>query len=353
MIPAGPPYPAQGPGRLRVLRKTATIQDIARLSGVSTATVSRALSQPAMVAEATRIAVLEAVRETGYRVNRTARNLRQQRSGAVLALVPNMANPFFSEILSGLGSVLAEAGHGLLIADTHTGPDPAGRLTDYMASGMADGAVIFDGRLPAGLRLEAPHPPLILACEWTERPLTSVRVDNEGGAALAIGHLLEQGHRVIGHVTGPAGNVLTESRLAGTRAALAGAGLGLDPAHIFPGDFSMASGAAAAAQWLALARPPTGVFCASDEMACGFMGALQRAGVAVPRAVSVVGFDDIEVAAHLTPTLTTIHQPRRRIGVRAAELMLAAIEPGGIASDGADEILPVALVRRQSVAPPA
>lgn len=323
--------------------------------GVSTATVSRALSQPDRVAEPTRIAVLSAVRETGYQVNHAGRMLRRQRSGAVLAMVPNMANPFFSEILSGLGAVLTAAGHGLLISDSYADPEPAARLRDYLVSGTVDGAVIFDGAIPGRLAPDTPRGALVLACEWSAAPLPAVRVDNQAAARLAVEHLLAHGHRAIGHVTGPAGNVLTESRLAGTRQALAAAGLELAPAHVFAGDFSIASGARAAEAWLALAAPPTGVFCASDEMALGFMGALQRAGVAVPDRVSVVGFDDIEVAAHLTPALTTIRQPRRRIGEHAARLILRGIEanrPGAAPQPAPDEILPVALLERQSVAPP-
>ncbi|MFD2237599.1 LacI family DNA-binding transcriptional regulator [Aureimonas populi] len=333
------------------MRKPATIQDIARAAGVSTATVSRALSHPERVAEATRSLVLDAVRRSGYRVNRTARNLRRRRSGSILALVPNLANPFFSEILSGLSSVLAESGHGLLVGDTHIGPHPAARLNDYLAAGMADGVVIFDSRLPDGMVFEGARPPMVLACEWSRPNLPSVRVDNEGGAALAIRHLLRRGHRAIGHLTGPSGNVLTESRLAGTRQALSEAGLKLAPDHLFPGDFGLGSGASAAERWLALRDRPTAVFCASDEMACGFMGALRHAGIDVPGAVSVVGFDDIEVSAHLVPALTTIRQPRRLIGERAARLLLAMIEAGS--SQAPAELLPVQLIERQSVAPPA
>ncbi|AXQ94933.1 LacI family DNA-binding transcriptional regulator [Cereibacter azotoformans] len=329
-------------------QKVATIQDVARLSGVSTATVSRTLSHPERVAETTREAVLRAVRDTGYVANSMARNLRRRRTGSILALVPNLANPFFSEILSGLASVLTPAGYGLLIADTHT--DPAGRLAHYLESGLADGVVIFDGSLPLEALATRRRPPVILACEWMGEALPSVRVDNAAGAEIAIRHLHEMGHRRIGHVMGPAGNVLTESRLEGVRRARGDLGLPLRDDWIFRGDFGLASGSAAAMTWLGLKDRPTAVFCASDEMACGFMGALQHAGIAVPADVSVVGFDDIEVVAHLTPALTTIRQPRRLIGRRAAELLSAMIDTRTLT--GPSELLPVELIRRQSVAPP-
>lgn len=333
-----------------MLRKPATIQDIARIVGVSTATVSRALSHPDRVAEQTRLAVLDAVRQSGYRVNRTARNLRRQRSGSILALVPNLANPFFSEILAGMASVLAESGQGLLVADTRIGPNPAARINDYLEGGMADGVVILDGSLPDARVLERQRPPMVLACEWSPHKLPSVRVDNEGGAALAIRHLVERGHRSIGHLMGPPDNVLSTSRLAGTKKALAEAGLSLAPDHVFAGDFGLESGARAAERWLSLPQRPTAIFCASDEMACGFIGALRHRGIEVPREVSVVGFDDIEVSAYLAPALTTIRQPRRRIGERAAQLLLDMIEAQS--AQAPTEVLPVELIERQSVAPP-
>lgn len=333
-----------------MLEKAATIQDVARLAGVSTATVSRTLSRPGAVAETTREAVLEAVERTGYRINTAARNLRQQRTGSIIALVPNLANPFFSQIMAGISSVLTPAGYGLLIADTQAGPDAEDRLATYLQGDKADGLILFDGTLSPRALEVAHRPPVIAACEWMEDSLPSVRVENAQGAALAVEHLAAQGHRRIGHVTGPEGNVLTETRLAGYRSAMEERGLPLSPDLIFPGDFTLDSGAAAGARWLAQEDRPTAVFCASDEMACGFLGAVQHAGLSVPADVSVVGFDNIEVSGHLTPALTTIRQPRTFIGERAAELLLAMIEARSL--EGPTEVIPVELIPRASVAPP-
>lgn len=329
--------------------KGVKIRDIAEIAGVSTATVSRALSHPDVVAEPTLRAVMDAVRQTGYRVNQAARNLRRQRTGSVLALVPNLANPFFSQILSGMSSILGPAGYGLLIADTQTGPDPRERLAHHMDSGIADGIVIFDGTLPDKALLRDHRPPVLMACEWSSVPLPTVRVDNQYGAALAIDHLVEAGHRKIGHITGPRGNVLSISRQEGTMAALAARGLTLDPAFVFDGDFSMDSGAFAAQRWLDLTDRPTAVFCASDEMAVGFIGALQHAGVDVPGAVSVIGFDNVDVAGHLSPALTTVRQPRRLIGEEAARVLIQMIDTGAAAAE--DKVIPIDLVRRNSVVP--
>jgi len=329
--------------------KTATIQDVARIAGVSNATVSRALSNPSVVAESTLQAVLGAVAETGYQVNHTARNLRRQRAGSIIALVPNLANPFFAQIMAGISAVLTPAGYGLLLADTQTGPDADDRLAYYLGSGTADGLILFDGQLDNTALSLPGRPPVVAACEWLD-PLPSVRVDNEAGARLAVRHLAEAGHRRIGHVTGPFPNGLTETRLAGFRAEMQAQGLELRDAWIYGGDFTMDSGALAAQAWMRQADRPSALFFASDEMAAGFIGAVQHAGLSVPGDVSVVGFDNIEVGAHLSPALTTIRQPRMRIGERAAELLIAMIEARRL--DGPSEVIGVELIERASVAPP-
>jgi LacI family transcriptional regulator, repressor for deo operon, udp, cdd, tsx, nupC, and nupG len=331
-------------------RKIATIQDVARIAGVSTATVSRTLSKPSVVAPATRDAVLQAVADTGYRINTQAANLRRQRTGSVIALVPNLANPFFSQIFAGMSAVLTEAGLGLLVADTQTGSDPEERLSYHLTSGNADGLILFDGTFSRD-RLNVPgRPPVLLVSEWMEDDLPSVTVDNRHGAALAVGHLAQAGHSAIGFLSGPPDNVLTSERLAGFTTALADLGLVARPDWILEGDFSMDSGAAAARRWMALSDRPTALFCASDEMAIGFMGAVHRAGLSVPGDVSIVGFDNIEVAQHLTPGLTTIRQPRTIIGLRSAELLIDMIAANSLS--GPSEVIEVELIKRASVAPP-
>lgn len=324
------------------------ISDVARVAGVSTATVSRALSQPDLVSEETRALVQAAVLSTGYRLNLAARNLRHQRTGGIVALVPNLANPFFSQILSGIASVLGPAGYNLLIADTRTAG--AERLLDYAEPSRADGLIILDGTLPAeALRGRVP---MVEACEWVPGlSAPRIKIDNRAAAALALKHLVDLGHRRVGHVTGPRGNVLTEARIKGTQDAFAAYGLAVSDASIIGGDFSLESGRQAANIWLSqpAGSRPTALTFASDTMACGFIGEVQRHGISVPRDVSVVGFDDIELIAHISPPLTTIHQPRAELGRVAAESLLAVLAGRQIADD---TILPVELVIRESTAAP-
>lgn len=341
--------------RVEMTRRFPKIRDVAEAAGVSTATVSRALSSPEMVSQETRANVLKAVEATGYRINHAARNLRRRQTGGIVVLVPNLANPFFSQILSGVADAMSLSGYNVLIADTQRA-DGGELMLDYLHNNRADGLIVLDAGLPeavlAGGQARAHHPPIVFACEWQEGDgRASVTIDNAHGARLAVRHLVALGHSRIGHLMGPPENILTITRAAGTRQALADHGLAVREDWFFAGDFSLASGAMAAQRWLALEERPSAVFCASDAMAGGFIGALHRAGIKVPQDVSVVGFDDIEIAAHLVPALTTIAQPRRLIGETAARRLLALI--GEAAPSGqSQEILPVELVVRASTGAP-
>jgi len=329
-----------------------TIQDVARVANVSTATVSRALSYPERVSEETRRLVIEAIEQTGYRVNQIARNLRRKQTGAIVVLVPNIGNPFFSQILAGIEAAAARAGYSVLIADTRAPHAQEGQLADYLNS-RADGLVILDGSLPRDLLPEPgrPRPPIVFCCEWIDgSALPSIRVDNEAGAAIAVDHLVGLGHRKIGHILGPADNVLTHARLAGVRGALAQHGLKERPDWFFAGNFLIEAGVEAARKWLALKDRPTAVTASSDVMACGFIAELNRAGVLTPRDVSVVGFDDIDIAAQFIPGITTIRQPRLEIGEGAAAALIGLIRNPDQAVDARPTMLPAELIVRGSTA---
>ena len=200
-----------------MIQKPATIQDIARVAGGSPTTVSRVLTNPALVSERTRQAVRDAIQSTGYRVNQAARNLRLQRANAVLVLVPNLGKPFYSGILAGISDGFADTDCSVLITDTETIPFQDSTLAENFLDGRIDGAVVLDGRLSASA-LEActaagAGERIVFLCEWiTGQDFPVITSDNAEGARLAIRHLHALGHRKIAHVTGPDGNVMTTAR---------------------------------------------------------------------------------------------------------------------------------------------
>ncbi len=342
-------------------QKAVRIQDVARAAGVSTATVSRAFSNPGLLSDATRKAVEDAVRTTGYRVNQAARNLRKQRAGAVLVLVPDLGNPFFSQILAAIRAGFADTDYSVLIADTAEYPDRGRSLVDHFLDARIDGMISLDGALSArDLRLfgrSGVEDRIVFACEWVEgAAFRSVRSDNEGGARLAVRHLHGLGHRRLAHVTGPRGNILTSARRDGVIGECRDLGLPVRDAWIIRGDFSLQAGHAAAERLIAMTERPTAVICASDMVAFGLISGLRGHGLSVPGDISVVGFDDIEMSEFYVPALTTIRQDRTRIGRRAAALLIDQLKLAGNGDDAGSariETLDVTLSIRDSTASPA
>lgn len=337
--------------------KTSTLQDVARVAKVSTATVSRTLSNPDVVSESTRRRVSEAVEITGYRINRAARNLRTQRAHSVLILLPDLANPFFSTILEGISRELSRHGYSMLIASTKQVHDSGERLVDYLDDARADGMIILDGGLEPEVveMLEAaPQAKRILfACEWVDGAnFASVRCENRRGTHAAVRHLHELGHRHIAHVTGPEGNVLSSTRKDAFIAELAALNLRLKPEWVIAGDFSLGAGCVAAQVWIEMDERPTAVFCASDQLAMGFIAELSRHGFSVPQDVSIMGFDDIDLAEQFIPSLTTIRQDRQMIGETAAKMLMTRIVSPDETELEHGAVLPVSLVVRDSTASP-
>lgn len=340
-----------------LVQKNARIQDVARKAGVSTATVSRALSNPELLTEATREVVFAAIRSTGYRVNRAARNLRTRQARAVLVLVPNLGNPFFSQILAGLSEAFGDRDYSVLIADTKDHANTGRKLVDYFLDSQIDGMICLDGALPhdefRDFEDNGVSGRVVFACEWSQGiNLPSVRSDNVHGACLAVQHLHGLGHRKIAHVTGPEENVLTHARREGMLAERARLGLPVRNEWIIRGDFSLQSGREAGERILAMEDRPTAVFCASDQVAFGLMSTLTAHGLSVPEDISVVGFDDIELSEYYVPALTTIRQDRRALGAEAASLLLDCIDGNRKASGTPPSpvMVDVELVIRESAA---
>lgn len=335
-------------------QKLATIEDVAALAGVSIATVSRAINEPTKVADATRKKVAEAVARTGYTTNAMARSLRMRRSNMILILAPDVGDPNFSNILVGLETEASKRGYGLLIGNTQN--DPA-RETDYLrfiSSNQADGLILFTGHLPFGFGQNAEEtrlPPMVAVNEpVVGQDVPFVGVDNFEGARIATEHLISQGHRRIAFIGHSPGREINRLREEGYRVALQSAGIAVDPRLILQGEGTTESGRAAAELMFVRDALPTSFFCVNDATALGVIIALNARRYELPLQFSIMGFDDISFSSFVSPSLTTMKQPRHRIGEAAMELLLAML--AGDKPKSEKILLRAELIVRNSVSRP-
>jgi LacI family repressor for deo operon, udp, cdd, tsx, nupC, and nupG len=337
-------------------RRSVTILDVARRAGVSTATVSRALAVPDQVAEPTRTKVFAAIEETGFTPNATARNLRAQSTKMVLALLPGLGNSFWNVIINAVEEVLTKAGYGVIFGDTRNDPWRENHYDQLVRGGQVDGVLLFTGRLPReGFALLDRTLPITLVCNEVPdlKDLPLFEINNRESARMMVEYLVGCGHRRIAHVTGPATNTEANDRVRGYSDALAAAGIAIADDLVWPGSFTFASGAMAAERYLSLApaERPTAIFAASDEIAIGCMKALKDGGLAIPRDVSVAGFDGIDYSAMYDPALTTVLQPRAELGRLAAENLVRRMNRDSPPEPPKRTRIPCKLVIRDSVGP--
>jgi LacI family repressor for deo operon, udp, cdd, tsx, nupC, and nupG len=332
------------------------IYEVAKRVGVSTATVSRVLSQPNVVAPATRRKVLEAIERLGYEPNSTAQSLRTTRTGKLLVTVPDISNPFFSLILQGIEDAAQREGYSVLVGDTQHDPKREERYALMLKRKEADGLIFLGHRLPkeAAALIHAMAPrcaPVVNGCEFSPTlGIPSVHIDNAKAASEAMDHLYRLGHRQIGIVTGPLVSPLSRDRLSGATARAKRARASRD-FIVLNGDFSIESGSVAAERLLGRRSPPTAIFCFNDEMAMGVLETAKRHHIRVPDDVSVVGFDDIRFARYTDPPLTTVAQPMRAMGEGTVRLLLQILNGGGMTTPE-PVTLPHTLTVRSSTAPP-
>jgi LacI family transcriptional regulator len=329
---------------------SATIKDVARLAGVSVATVSRVLNGSAPVRDDTRVRVLEVARQLRFAPNGAARALSRRRAGSLGVVLPDLYGEFFSELLRGIDQQAQRAGHSLLVSSSHHDAHGVSVAVRAMR-GRVDGLLVMAPEV-SGDALDAVLPdgiPVVLLNRAPGLTAESIMVDNYGGAHAMTRHLLALGHRRIGFIAGAEDNADSDERELGYRTALAEAGVSLDDTRYVRGDFTEDGGWRAMLSMLASGPRPTAIFAANDAMAIGALSALRDADLGVPIDVAVVGFDDIPVARFLSPPLTTVRVGIAALGQRAASLLLAALEerapPDRVPRRG---VLPTELVVRSS-----
>jgi LacI family transcriptional regulator len=312
--------------RPRPNRRRPTIYDVARLAGVSAATVSRTLNGTGHVAASRRLAVEAAVEQLGYRPNTIARSLATRSTRTVALLLPDITNPFYAELVSGVHALTLEREYTMLLCTTGLDPEQEERYLRVLRAKHVDGALV-EGLVLAPERIaQFVHDGFPIVCldrDVDSSSVPLVQVDNREGGRIATEHLLALGHRRIAYVAGTPSRT-SEERMLGYRAALAAAGLGAQ-SLVVTGGYTEEGGDRAVRELLAADTPPTAVFAANDLSAIGAMSAVVESGRNVPNDVSIVGFDDIRLARYTTPPLTTVHQPASAIARHAADVLLGMI----------------------------
>lgn len=325
-----------------------TIVEVAATAGVSTATVSRVLSQPERVSAQTRERVLKVVEALGYTPNGIPRMLRTSRAAKILLTVPDISNPFFASVIRGAEEAARDAGYSVVLGDTGHDPQLEDQYAEMLARREVDGLIFLGHRLPVALgsllARRGAAAPIVNGCEYSpELSVPSVHIDNAAAGEDAIEHLIGLGHRDIGVITGPPISPLTRDRLSGAMRAAERHALS-DRLQVRNGDYSAPSAFELASGLLA--QGVTAIFCFSDEMALGTISAVRQAGLSCPEHVSVVGFDDLPLATFFHPALTTIAQPKGSIGRQAVELLVDILR--GTENPAKQITLPHELIVRES-----
>ncbi|MCG0239824.1 MAG: LacI family transcriptional regulator [Firmicutes bacterium] len=340
------------------MQREPTIHDVARRAGVSVATVSRVLNGRGPVAEATRARVLAAVAELGYRPNAVARSLVRRRSCTVGVLVPDIANPFAAELVRGMEAEAAAHGYHIVLACSDLSIAQEVRYIGLFRERQVDGLIYTSGTVTPELQQAFAElgRPVVLAATTVTGPgpaLPAVLVDSYAGARLAMEHVLSLGHRrvacLIGSLQDPIAGL---PRWQGYRDAAAARGVEIPPEYVVDAGFRLEAAYEATVRLLRLRPRPTAVVAASDLMAIGAMGAAADRGLRVPEDLTVVGFDNIRLAAVVRPALTTVAQPMHEIGARAVSRLLQVLA-GEQPEPLVDWIAPRLIVRGSSGPPPA
>ncbi len=303
-----------------------TIRDVAARAGVSKSLVSLVLRDAPHVSPAKRAAVQAAIAELGYRPNAVARSLVSRRTGVLGIVIADHHNPFFADVIDGVDERAAAAGYAAVIRPSGGSAAREGAAVDKFLELRVDGLVMAGSSLPANrIAAVAAIVPVVLVTRSSRSPAVDTVLNDDGhGARLAVEHLIGLGHRRIAHIDGgraPGGPARRKSYERTMRAHRLARQM-----NVAGGAFTQEGGAKAIRSLLATATPPTAVFACNDVAALGALGAMREAGLAAPRDISIVGYDNSSLAALPQSLLTTVDQPRMAMGRQAVELVLERLD---------------------------
>lgn len=340
----------------------ATIKDVARVAGVSVATVSRAMNGADNVLPSTKARILEIARSLRFTPSGAARSLITRRTDTIGALLPDLHGEYFSELIRGIDQAARARGLHLLVSSSHGNADEAAAALRAM-NGRVDGLLVMSPHADADFlsnNLPGSLPAVLINTAADTHGHPCFAVDNFGGAEAMTRHLASAGRKRIAFIGGPDGNHEAAERLRGYRAGLLHAQKSVKGAQrgelLFDGDFTEASGWSAGRRMVLAKQRPDAVFAANDMMAVGCLAALAEAGLRVPDDIAVGGFDDIPIARYVAPSLTTIRVPIAALGAAAMDALCRALELAGDKSTGPQPalaapvsvVMPVELVVRSS-----
>ncbi len=335
----------------------ASIKDVAKHAGVSNGTISRYFHEPDRVHIDTRKRIHAAIEELGYLPNTLARNFRLGKTKLILALVEEVGDPFYGDVLDGINHVANQRGYRIHIQQYQRGSLSRSDLNDIVASRQADGIIVLGCATAfrqAESEAEVAIVPAIVVCGETSDPelinYPRIQIDGFAASREITRFLIGQGHRNIAFMGGEPDSVLIAERESGYKSALQDAGIGIRPDWIAHGTLSLKFGRQATRRLMHADIAPTAIVCANDEMALGTISELHAMQLRVPDDISVVGFDNTRYAEASVPPLTTVEQPARSMGETSVYRLLQAI------NDPRQEVgvtyLPYRLIIRQSTAPP-
>ncbi|TVR25484.1 MAG: LacI family transcriptional regulator [Anaerolineaceae bacterium] len=326
----------------------ATIREVAELAGVSISTVSHVINETRYVSPSAKARVMDAIQRLNYHHNRLASSLRNQKTHTIGVLLPNNANPFFAKILTGIETACYTSGYNFIMGNANDDPERELSYLRVLLSKQVDGVLLIStGADDAALHLMTERKvPLVLVDRAGTEQADIIHTDNRQGGQLATDYLIRLGHRRIACITGPSFLTPSSERIIGYEQTMQEAGLPVRDEWIITGDFHQESGYQAIQQLLKLDELPTAIFACNDLMALGVLCGLHEAGLSVPDDISLIGYDDIQMASYSVPRLTTIRQPSEELGQLAVERLVERLD--NPQAPFQQDVLSVHLITRQS-----
>ena len=304
------------------------IRQVADKAGVSIATVSRVINKSGSVSQDTKNRVEEVIEELEYKPNLLGRNLRRAETRMILVSLNNIANPFYSRIVKGIEEHGKEKGYNIMIYNNNGDSEREKIYLNLLLNRLVDGVILLSPKISANQLSEiGKNYSVVQCCEYKKGVnIPRVSVDNVEAARTAVSYLINNGHRHIAMISGYKDVLSAVQREEGYRLAMEEAGLGWDENMIINGDYTYKGGEKAAREFISMKKKPTAIFAISDNMAVGAVKAIKEEGLKIPEDIAVVGFDNTQIASVYDPRITTISQPRYKLGEIAVDLLIKIIK---------------------------